>query len=117
MTEIVYSSCVLIVGLLCLAYVIKKSIEADIKGYRLWFMFKPLLSLDEDVRKGIEYGIRSGLMSMFIEGEKEYMLVDKSGNVYTTKDLNQLKELVEILEYFERKRKERDGREDRSNKI
>jgi len=105
MTDSMYLACFCIVGLLCLTYIIKKSIEADIEGRSLRFMFKPLLPLNEDVRRGIEFGIRSGLMSMFIEKEKEYMLVDKNGNVYTTKDLNQLKELVGILEYFEKRRK------------
>jgi len=73
------------------------------------FMFKPLLPLDDELRERIKLGIRSGLEAMFVEGEAEYMLVDKRGDVYTPKNLDRLKRLVEIFE-AERKRKERDGR-------
>ena len=71
------------------------------------FMFKPLLPLDDELRERIEIAVRAGLEAMFVEGEAEYMLVDKRGNVYTPKNLDRLKRLVEIFEE-ERKRKERD---------
>ena len=98
--------CFAILGTWVLLLWIGSTME-ELKNGCFRFMFKPLLPLDDELRERIKLGIRSGLEAMFVEGEAEYMLVDKRGDVYTPKNLDRLKRLVEIFE-AERKRMERD---------